>query len=191
MKKIKSAYEIAMEKTQDMDVEPSVAREDEVRPILSDFFKGEIDAEELWQEFQEYDEELIGTAQGMLIDSLGLRSEEEQFKRRKEGIMALETLKSEQDNSRLEQYLNRVQKMQKKYRDEREQLEKRIKQQVEQNSRMQMKPVQTEDGRTVMQLESGVDGETRQKFNNMISQLEENYSRQFSTLIGKIKDLVI
>lgn len=192
MDRIKSAYEIAMEKAAQIDKEADgdkMEKKDKLKPLLSRYYRDKIDCEELWQELkEEADEEMLKEAQKMLIDSLSLRNTEEQFAKRKEAIQAIESLKREQKNSVLEQFLNKIDNLQKQYKKEKEQLEEQIEQQLEQNSQMQMKPAQTEDGRTVMKLQSGVDQETKQKIKKARGQLEDNYSKRFTWLIENLEE---
>jgi len=189
VKDIKSAYEIAMEKAEKIDSEAEgLDKKGELKPLLAKFFKEKIDTEDLWQELnKEYEPDQYACAQEMIIDSLGLRTTDEQLKKRKEGILAIESLKEEQNSSRLEQYMNNVSKLIKNYEQEREQMEEQIKQRLQQNSQAQMRPVQTEDGRTVMKMESGVDNDTKEQFNKMISQFEEKYSDKFNQYIEELK----
>ncbi len=193
MEEIKSAYEIAMERAEEItkEADGKQSKISKLKPLLARFFKGKVDADSLWGELkEEEDPDLPGEAQEMLIESLGLRTIPENFKRRREAILGLESLKSEQNSSMIEQLLQKAKQLQQNYESEREQLEERIKSELERNSQMQMKPVQTEDGQTVMQLESGVDNQTQKRFNKMLSDFEENYSRNFSALINKMKELV-
>jgi len=189
MKDIKSAYEIAMEKAEKIDSEADeFDKTGELKPLLANFFKDKISTEDLWEKLKaEYDSEHYGCAQEIIVDSLGLRTTDEQLKKRKEGILAIESLKEEQNSSRIEQYMNNVSKLIKQYEQEREQMEEQIKQRMEQDAQAQMRPVQTEDGRTVMKLESGVDNDTKQQFNKMIAQFEEKYSMKFNQYIEKLK----
>jgi len=123
----------------------------------------------------------------MLINSLGLRTTDKQFKKRKEGILAIEALKDEKNSSLLEQYMNNISTLINQYDQEKEKMEEQIKERLKQNSQARMKPIQTEDGRTVMKLESGVDNETREQFNNMLAQFEERYNMKFNQYISELK----
>ncbi len=189
MKDIKSAYEIAMEKAEKIDAKPEeLDKKGELKSLLTKFFRDKINAEELWQKLKEsFQARYYKEAQAMIVDSLGLRTTDEQFKKRKEGVLAIETLKEEQNSSHLEHYMNNISKLINQYEQERKRMEEQIKQHIQQNSQAQMRPVQTEDGRTVMKLESGVDEETREQMNKMISQFEEQYSEKFNNYIAELK----
>lgn len=194
---MKSAYEIAMKKAEKLDQEGKTSenekmeKREELKPLLAQFYKEKIDSEELWQELKKKnDDQLLPEAQVMLAESLGLRTLPEQFARRKEGILALETLKKKQNSSVIEQILNKISSLQQKYKRKREEITEQFEKQKEQNSQLQMKPVQTQDGKTVMQMQSSVDEETRDRVNKAITQLEERSDKMFTGLIEELKDAI-
>lgn len=194
MKRIKTAYEIAMENAKEITEEDEgtvekLAKKEEVKPILADFFKDQIDAEGLWEKIKEKDgEDYVTQAQEIILESLGLRTSSDEFQKRKEGIMALESLKVQQNTNVIEQLLNKMNELKDQHQEQRESLEERFKQQIEQQSQAQMKPVQTEDGRTVMKMDNSVDRQTKQQMNQQLSQLEERSEQVFNGLVEEIKE---
>lgn len=191
MKKIKSAFEIAMEKAEkmnaDIQTDTSLEKKEKLKPLMSKFFKNKIGADELWQELkEEKDEELLLEAQVLILDSLGLRSSSEEFNRRRKGILAIESLKSTQKSSLLEQTLNQLEALKQRYIQEKEQIENQLKKIRENNSEVRMRPVKTKDGRTVMQLESDVDENTKREFSQKIAQFEKMYGDRFNQLVNSL-----
>lgn len=195
MDRIKSAYEIAMEKADEICEKASPEEEarldirDELKPVLTEFYQDDIDAQGLWKELEDKSQKYLLEAQSLILDSFGLRTTEKEFKKRKGAILGIESLKDKSNSSVIEQTLNRVQELQQQHQQQRERLENQLQQQTE-NSQMQMKPVQTKDGRTVMKLQSGVDQETKQKYNQAISELEGKSSNRFNMLIQEIKSKI-
>ena len=193
MDKIKSAYEIAMEKADKISEKASPEEEtrleirEEVKPLLTKFYQDDLDAEGLWEELEDKNEQFLVEAQSLILDSFGLRTTDEEYNKRKGAILGIESLKNKSNSSGIEQTLNRIKKLQSQHQQQRERLENQLKQQTE-NSQMQMKPVQTKDGRTVMKMDSGVDQETKQKFNQAISELENKSSNKFNMLIQELKE---
>ncbi len=192
LKEIKSSYEIAMEKANEITEEVSPEEDtmeirEEIKPVLSRFYKNKIDADQLWEEFNGKNDKFLREAQKMILESLGLRTITEEYEKRKNGLLALESLKENSQSAPLERALKRIKKIQQKHQNDREQLEKQLENHLENNSQMQMKPIQTEDGRTVMKLEAGLDKETQERFNKAISETEAKYSKQFSWFIEDIK----
>ena len=194
MGEIKSAYEIAMEKVNDMDEEEfadnsNLEKREKIKPLLARFYRGKIDSDELWSELKGEEEDYLAEAQVLIADSLGLRTTDEEFKKRKRGILAIENLKNRQNSSMLEQILNQIKSLQDKYGRQREQVEEQIKQQ-QKNSEMKMKPVRTQDGRTVMKMENGMDENKKRQFNESLTRLEKRSAEMMDGLIAELKDAV-
>jgi len=90
-----------------------------VNSLLSEFYQGQIDPESLWKRLKEEGRpSLLREAQIRLIDSLSLGSTPAELQRRREGILAIETLKEEQNTSIVELNLNLMEDLQKRYRAE-------------------------------------------------------------------------
>lgn len=193
MEKIKSALEIALEKTNNLEQELTaeeiqLEKRERVRPMLAKFYKEEIDAEGLWKILkEEEDQDLLNQTQLFLVESLGLKTSEEQFKRRKEGVLAIETLKEGGNSSFFEQVLNQLNTLQQQYNQELEEIQEQLKEMKEHNSGVQMRPVRTRDGRTVMQLGSDLDQEIKKQFSQRIAQLEELYNNRFKQIIDHLR----
>lgn len=195
MDKIKSSYEIAMERAEKLTEEDESSEEENrnieirenLKPLMSKYFKEKIDAEELWQELKNKNSDYLVKAQEMIIESLGLRTSDQDFSRRKEGVLAIENLKSKPNSSIVEKILKKMKEVEKRHKEKREQMEEQFKQRMEQQSEMQMKPVQTEDGKTVMKLDSGVDKKAQQQMKQQLSQLEEQSEEMFNSLVEDLK----
>ena len=98
MGKVKSALEIALERAGQFgelsnEEKEKIKEEDAVKAILGEFFQGRIDSNGLWQRMKDVKRPLLRTAQMQLIDSLGLGNAQIELQRKKEGILAIETLK--------------------------------------------------------------------------------------------------
>ncbi|MFW6269871.1 MAG: hypothetical protein ACOC4G_07290, partial [Bacillota bacterium] len=147
MGKIKSSYEIAMQKAKEISKNTSSEEEsrleirDELKSILADFYQEELDAEGLWVELEDKDEDYLIEAQLLIIESFGLRTTEKDFNKRKEALLGIESLKNKSHSSRIEQTLNKINQLQQQHQQQRENLENQLQQEAE-NSQMQMKPVQ-------------------------------------------------
>ena len=195
MDKIKSSYEIAMERAKKLSEEDDnedsgrkLEIREELKPLMTKYFREEIDADELWEELQEKDKDYLSQAQEMIVESLGLRTNEKEFSKRKEGILAIENLKKQSNSSIVEQILAKINELQNRYKDKRESMEKSFEERMEQQAEMQMKPVQTDDGRTVMKLDSGIDEESRKQMKQQLAQLEEQSEQMFNSLVEDLKD---
>ncbi|MBE0425398.1 MAG: hypothetical protein IBX72_01965 [Nitrospirae bacterium] len=121
MGKIKSAFEKAMEKAAEIgeftqEEKEKTKDEEKLKVLLAEFFKGRIDRDGLWQQLKGSKLSLLRESQKNLIDSIGLASTEEEFKIRKDGILAIETLKEKQKVSVIENILNSIEMLQKEYK---------------------------------------------------------------------------
>lgn len=192
MERIKSAYEIAMEKAKEISEDTAVdeaklSHREEVKPLLARFYNEDIDVDKLWEKLQNKEEALLREAQIMIIESLGLRTSEKEFKKRQKAILGIEQLKEEGQTSRIENNLQKVRQLQQRHSNDRARIEEQLEREMN-NADMQLKQVQTDDGRTVMKMEPGVDRQTQQKFKKAMSQTEAQYGERFNMLIEDIKN---
>lgn len=192
MGKVKSAFEKAMEKASEIgeltpEEKEEIKNQEKIKSILTEFYKGKIDRDGLWQKLKESKPSLLKEAQQYLIDSLGLGSTPEEFQQRKEGILAVETLKAKQNVPAIEQMLNSVKVLQKEYQDGKEKAEEELREAIEQNPQLRLRPMRTPDGRTVLQAAYSVDEALQARLSEFMSQHEEKYSQKFVRLIEKLK----
>lgn len=193
--KIKSAFEIAMERANQIDdkllgEEELLNKQEELKPLLADFYKERLDAEGLWAKLKEKnDRDLYNIAQSLLLDSIGLKTSQEQLKLRKDGIVAIESLKGGENISFIEQIIDEICSLQERYNSEQDKYQKMYEEAME-NAEMDLKPVRTEDGRTVMQLQPSIDKDLEKRINDAISQLEMQSKELLSNLINTAREKV-
>ena len=191
MGKVKSAFEKAMEKAAEIgeltpEEKEKIKDQEKIKSILTEFYKGQIDRDGLWQKLKGSNPSLLKEAQQYLIDSLGLGSTPEEFQRRKEGILAIETLKVKQNVPAIEQMLNSVKVLQKEYQDGKDKAEEELREAIEQNPQLRLRPVRTPDGRTVLQAAYSVDEAVQARLSEFMSQHEEKYNQKFIRLLEKL-----
>lgn len=161
---------------------------EKVNSLLSEFYQGQIDPESLWKRLREEGKpSLLREAQLRLVDSLGFESTPAELQRKREGILAIETLKKEQNTSVIELNLKRMEELQKKYRTEIEQAYDGIRAEVERNPRLRVKQVQQGQNTVVIQLT--VDEAIKQlpQWRDFLSNQEKRYSQEFARVIEKSK----
>ncbi len=183
--KIKSAYEIAMERAdrlQDEGNAENLERQERIKPILGKYFQGKIDAEKLWEEVKDKEESWLLEAQRLMIDSLGLNSNLQEVELRKEGLLALENLKEQPDVSGMEKIMDDVKKMVEQYDAEQEKLRERLERMIRNNTSREMRPMQTQDGRTVMQMVENMDEDTRRQVVKSRQQMEKKFQQHWKSL---------
>lgn len=196
MKRLKTAYEIALERAKSLDgdlskEEKSLFLREKLKPLLADFYRSKIGPEDLWQELKkEEDQDLCREVQLMLLRSMGLQTTAEDLQRRKEGILAVESLLGGEKSSLIEQVIEEIREVQENYRsrleDYRKFYEKALK-----NAGMKMKPVRTRDGQVVMQLQRELDGLTEERLEKSLQELEKQSSQKISDLVKELEETLV
>jgi hypothetical protein len=161
---------------------------EKVDSLLSEFYLGQIDSDSLWKKLKEEGKpSLLREAQMRLIDSLSFGSTIVELQRKRDGILAIETLKEEQNTSIVELNLNLVEDLQKRYRAEMEQAYNGIRTEVERNPQLRVKQVQQEQSTMLVQL--SVDEAIKQlpQWQDFLSNQEKRYSQEFAKLTEKLK----
>src|SRR4030042_129955 len=164
------------------------ADSEKIDSLLSEFYQGQIDPENLWKRLKEAGKpSLLKEAQVSLLDSLSFGSTPAELQRKRDGILAIETLKQEQNTPTIELNLKRIGDLQKRYRAEIEQSYNGIKAEVERNPRLRMRQVQQGQGTMMVQL--SVDEAIKQlpQWRDFLSNQQERYSQEFATVIESLK----
>ena len=165
-----------------------MADSDRVNSLLSEFYQGQIDPESLWKRLKkEGRPSLLREAQVRLIDSLSFGSTPAELQRRREGILAIETLKEEQNTSIVELNLNLMEDLQKRYGAEVEQAYNSIRAEVERNPQLRVKQIQ--QGQSTMIVQLSVDEAIKQlpQWKDFLSNQERRYSQEFAEVMDKLK----
>jgi len=195
MAKIKSAFEKAMEKAAAIgeltpEEKQKLKDQETLRALLAGFFKGDIDRDGLWQKLKGRDISMLKAAQENMIDSIGLGGFQEEFQQRKDGILAVETLKDQQNTSTIELLLDAMNRIRTEYQEGKENAEEELRAAVESNPQMRLRPVRTPDGRTALQATLSVDEAVQAKLSEFMSQHEEHYGAELERMIMKLKDAI-
>jgi hypothetical protein len=160
---------------------------EKVNSLLSEFYQGQIDPESLWKRLKEEGKpSLLREAQIKLVDSLSFGSTPAELQRKRDGILAIETLKEEQNTSIVELNLNLIEDLPKRYRAEIEQAYNGIKAEVERNPQLRVKQVQ--QGQNTMIIQLSVDEAIKQlpQWRDFLSDQEKRYNQEFTKVIEKL-----
>ena len=161
---------------------------EKVNSLLSEFYQGQINPESLWKRLKEEGKpSLLKEAQMRLIDSLSFGSTPAELQRKRDGILAIETLKEAQNTSIVELNLNLVEDLQKRYRAEIEQAYNSIRSEIESNPQLRVKQVQ--QGQNTMITQLSVDEAIKQlpQWQDFLSNQERRYSQEFTKVMEKLK----
>jgi hypothetical protein len=195
MGKVKSAFEIAMEKAGSIGVlseeeKERIKDEEKVTSILKEFYNLRIDSDGLWQQLQGSKASLLRMAQLNIIKSLGLGNATEELENRMQGILAIETLKKKPNTAIMEPALRAIRDLQKDYEGMKERVMEDLKRQIEMHPQLRMQPVRTPDGRTVRQMTLSVDEAVKARLGEYLSEQEKQYNEEFSGIIRELKEQV-
>jgi hypothetical protein len=192
MDKVKSAFEKAMERAAAMgemsaEEKEQLKEQEKIKSILTAFFKGDLDRDGLWQKMKGSTPEVLRETQMNLINSLGLNMMSEDLLRRKDGIIALESLKKKQRVAVIEQILDGIADMQKEYQDGKEKASEELRAAIENNPQLRLKPVKTPDGKIALQAAVSVDEAVQARLSEFLAEHEERYEFAFTRMIEKLK----
>ena len=164
---------------------------DQLTSLLSGFYKGETTSEALWKGLKDYKDKgkgyLLKEAQVKLIDSLSMAGDEIERQKRGRGILAIETLKDDQNTATIEQGLDMIEGLLIRQKEEMEQAYNSLKAQVESNPQLRLQ--QVKQGQ-VMQLTVDEAIKTSPEWNNFVANHEKRYSQEFGEVIQKLKSEV-
>jgi hypothetical protein len=195
MGKVKTALEIALEKAGRLGElsegeKEKIREEQRIASLLSDFYQARIDANALWMKFKGTPATGLVSAQVCLIDTIGLQMIEEELQRRKDAILAIETLKQSPNTAAIESSLNAIGELQKEYDVMRKQAVDDLRRQMEEHPQLRMVPVKRPDGKTVMQMGVSVDEAVKGRIEEYLAEQEESFGNEFTFLITELKGLV-
>jgi hypothetical protein len=154
-----------------------------VTSLLSEFYQGQINPEGLWKRLKEEGKpSLLKEAQARLVDSLSFGVPPAELQRKREGILAIETLKEGQNTSVIEFNLNRLEDLQKEYGAEIDRAYNGIRAEVEKDPRLRMKQVQ--QGQNTMVAQLTVDEAIKQlpQWQDFLSEQGKRYSQEFASI---------
>ena len=197
MEKIKSAIEIALEKVASLgeltpEEKEKIKDEDKLQSLLSEFYQDKMSAEGLWQQLRkERKPYLLNKAQLNLIESVSLKSPTSEVRKRRNGILAIESLKDHKNTSVLESQLNAIESLQQRAIKKEQEIFAQCKSKVERNPmlRLQKKQVQTDQGPVIIQTQLSIDEAIKQlpEWRQFLIEHEERVSREFFTLLDILK----
>lgn len=189
---VKSAFEKAMERAAAMGEysEEEKARlrgEEQIRSLLAEFFKGHIDRNALWEKAKGTPASILCEAQRSIVDSLRLSMIPEEFRQRKEALLALETAKEKRNTSTIEQGLKTIEAVQKEFTQGKERVIQQLRAEIERNPHLRVRPMRSPDGKTMYQAALSVDEAVQTKLGEFLGEHEHHYGLALDRAIAKLK----
>ncbi len=188
---MKSAYEKAMERAEklyeDNDGDNSLEIRENLKEVMAPFFKAKMDAEELWEELKEADENVLAEAQLMLVESIGLRNSTDQIKRRKEAVVALESLRNTENSSYFEKAFTQAQSLQQQYETQKKQLDEQVQQAINGAQGQQNSLAAEAQAGSTNEQNNGMSSQMQQQLAKKLSEFQKSYNQRFDKLLEEIK----
>lgn len=190
--KIKSAFEKAMEKIAaagelTAEEREKLRHEEKIKMILADFYRGKLSRETLWSGLKGSPAPVLTEFQRRLVDSIRLTGLPQEFEQRSDGILAVEALKPTPNTAGVEQTLHSIIRLMSEFTDGKEQALEELKQAVEQNPHLRMRPMRTRDGKTVMQPALSVDEAVQARMSEFLPEHEKRYELLFGRMLEKLR----
>ncbi len=192
---IKSAREIAMEKTKNIEIlSPQeineIKQQEKINHILAEYYKDKIGSDDLWQHFKELPDQHLTSAQSNLLQSMTFRSNAYEMEKRKNGILAVEHLKESNQLSEIELNLKELIKIQEDYQRDKEQVIQHLREELERDPRKRLQAFQ--QGNQVMIKEMGIEEalEQNKELNQQLKQVEKKTRKKFDMVKDKLTELI-
>jgi len=191
MSAVKSALEKAMDKMKEIEgltpQEKEYLKEREkLKTLLSAFYRTELTKDEIWGKFKGLNARLLKEAQNHIAGSIRPGGAPEEFRQRKNGILAIEALKENPNTAAVENSLGAIEKLQREYREMKESAVKELRAAIEANPQMRARPVRTPDGRTVLQASLSVDEAVEIRMSEFLSEHEKSYEVAFERALERL-----
>ena len=190
--KIKTAIEIAMEKAARIgelspEEKEKIENKEKLKPIMAEFYKGKLSPNDLWQRLKGSKLSLLVETQLNLINSLRLENPQAELQKRKKGILALETLKKDQNTSMIELNLNLIEDLQRRAKEEKERAYNNLKANIEKNPQARMREVKQGQAKIVMRLSADEAAKQSPQWKQFLLEHERRYSQEFAKIVEKLK----
>jgi hypothetical protein len=190
--KIKTAIEIAMEKTSMIgeltpEEKEKIENVKKLKPLMAKFYKGKISADGLWKSLKGSKLSLLRETQLNLVESVRLENSHAEFEKRKKGILAIEALKENQNMSIIEQNLNFIVDLQKRAKEEKEQAYTSFKTSIERNPQAMIRTVNQGNGKAVVKLSAEDAIKQSPQWKQFLAENEKRYSQEIAKTIEKLK----
>lgn len=190
--KIRTAIEIAMDKAEKLTISKKEKEQIEIKkkidPVLAKFFKEELDPESLWKELKDEKKPILKEIQARLIETITISLPQEEIKRRKNAVLALEHLKKNPDTAYVEKLLNSLEDVSINYLKEKEDFYNQLKTHIENNPNLLVRQINS--GGKKMAVRISVEEAINQSkdWNEFLSEHEKRYTAQFSDCLRQIKE---
>jgi arsenate reductase-like glutaredoxin family protein len=161
---------------------------EQLQSLLGEFYKGHINKDGLWQNLKDMPHSILLDAQRNMIDSMRIGSSPEELQLRKDGIVAIESLKKKKNTSAIEGMLKSIEMLQRDYRQKKEHAIEELRAAMQENPQLRLRPVKMPDGRTVLQAARSIDEAVQAKLAEFLADHENRYEAMFARAVQRLRD---
>lgn len=193
--RIKTALEIAMEKVNKAnkltpEEKERIKAEEKIKSLLAKYYKGQISSDDLWQKLKGNKSSTLREAQSILINSLSFQNSTDEYQIRKNAILAIETLKEDQNIPSIESTLNEVNLLKKEYQKKKDEIENILRKEIKKNPKARIKTIKQGDRLAIIQLSIEEALQENIEWKNFITKHEEEYNKKFKSIIEKLMNII-
>ena len=193
--RIKTALEIAMEKVNKAnkltpEEKDRIKAGEKIKSLLAKYYKGQITSNDLWQKLKGSKPSTLREAQSILINSLSFQNSTDEYQIRKNAILAIETLKEDQNISSIESTLNEVNLLKKEYQKKKDEIENILRKEIKKNPKARIKTIKQGDRLAIIQLSIEEALQENIEWKNFITKHEEEYNKKFKSIIEKLMNTI-
>lgn len=192
---IKSAWEIAMEKAKNIEKLSAeeleeIKQQEIIDSILAQFYKDQIGPDDLWRLIKDLSENTLIKAQHSLLQSLTFFSNDHDFKKRKNGILAIENLKNIKQSSLVEQYFDHFKKIKKSLQNDKKEFLDNVEKDLEFDPQKKMQVLR--QGNQIMLKELSLEEviDQNQQLKQEMLKIEKHWKNQFDDVKQKLLNIV-
>lgn len=194
MGEIKSAIELAMEKTAHEKLSSEeivkIKQQEVIDGILAKYYKDLIEPDQLWNHFKGLSFQHLVNAQNSLLRSLSFQSNGYDIERRKSGILAIESLKNNNRSAEIEDIFGQLTKLQKDFSDGKEELYQYVKEDLENHPEKRLQTFQQDNQIVVKELTVEEIMAQDKGIRQHLAQMEKNSIAKFNLIKEKMKELI-
>lgn len=195
MAKIKSALEIAMEKSKKIEKLSSqemneIRQQEKIDRILAKYYKDDVEADDLWRHLKDISNKMLINAQNNFLQSLTFQSNEFEIEKRKNGILAIENLKNDNLTSDIEFSFEQLSKIRTEFKKNKEQLMQILREELERDPQRRFQTFQQDGQIVVKQLSMEEAMEQDEQLKKNLKQLEIQFSKKYNTVKEKISNII-
>jgi len=192
---IKSALEIAMEKSKNINKLSSqemqeIKQQKKIDDILAKYYKDHIEADELWNYLKGISNKLLINAQQNFLQSLNFQSNEYEIEKRKNGILAIENLKEENQSSEIELYFEQLNKIVAEFKRNKEQLMQNLQEELERDPQRRLQTLKQGNQIVIKQLSLEEALEQDQQLKENLKQLEMQFIKKYNIVKEKFSNAI-